>query len=343
MINIKEIISKTERAKLIAREQPTWMDPMLATLSHDEFSDEKWIYERKFDGERCVIYKNGDDLRLMSRNKKKLNFRYPEIVKALSDQDSDRFILDGEIVAFEGDITSFSKLQDRMHVSSEQEAKSSDVEVYYYAFDLLYAGNYDLTKVPLRERKKILKKLLEFKDPIRYTTHRKEDGLEYLKEACRKNWEGLIAKKADGEYVHSRSKKWLKFKCSNRQEFIIIGYTEPEGERIGFGALLIGYYEKDQLKYAGRVGTGYSDDFLEKMSEKLKDIEIDHSPLDDEEISDKDIHWVKPKFVGEVSFTEWTGDGKLRHPSFKGLREDKDPEDVVNENVRAKGMNEDEN
>lgn len=309
---------------------------MLATLTHDEFSDKEWIYERKLDGERCLIFKNGSNLRLMSRNKKNINFRYPELVEVFSNMDVNNFIVDGEIVAFDGNVTSFSKLQEIMHASSEKEARESDIKVYYYVFDIMYADRYDLTKLSIRERKKILKNILSYQDPIRYLPYRNEKGLEYLEEACNKGWEGLIAKKANSQYTSSRSKKWLKFKCSKRQEFIIIGYTEPQGERIGFGSLLLGYYQNEKLKYAGKVGTGFKDDFLESLSKKLKDIEINNPPLDCERITSEDIHWVKPKLVGEVNFTEWTSEKKLRHPSFMGLREDKKPKDVVNEDLRAK-------
>ncbi|WP_422486557.1 non-homologous end-joining DNA ligase [Gudongella sp. DL1XJH-153] len=335
MIDIREVISENEESKLTQNEMPDWIEPMLATLTHNPFSEKGWLYERKFDGERCLAFKSGDDLQLMSRNKKDLKFRYPEIADALSSMNVDSFIVDGEIVAFDGTVTSFSRLQKRMHVSSMEEAMESDVEVYYYVFDIMYADKYDLTDLPLRERKKVLKRILDFQEPIRYTIHQNENGLEYLQEACNKQWEGLIAKKSYSQYLGARSKKWLKFKCSKSQEFIIMGYTDPKGERIGFGALIMGYYENDRLKYAGRVGTGYNDDFLKELSEKLKRIETDHSFLDDD-IPGNGIHWVEPKFVGEVSFNEWTDDGRLRHPSFKGLRDDKDPKDVVNENLRAK-------
>jgi uncharacterized membrane protein HdeD (DUF308 family) len=144
-----------------------------------------------------------------------------------------------------------------------------------------------------------------FSDPIRYLTHRRENGLEYHKEACEKGWEGVIAKKSDSNYIHSRSTDWLKFKCVNQQEFVIGGFTDPEGERIGFGALLIGYYKNDELRYAGRVGTGYDYDFLESFSKKLEEIERDDPPFSDFSKDKESIHWVEPKYVGEVSFTEW--------------------------------------
>ncbi|MFP4461976.1 MAG: non-homologous end-joining DNA ligase [Thermotogota bacterium] len=318
------------------KKQPDWISPMLATLTHDHFSHENWIYERKLDGERCLAFKSDKNLKLLSRNKKKLNSRYPEIIYSLMKMQADNYIIDGEIVAFDGNITSFSKLQERMHLTSKKEVKQSDVEVFYYIFDICYADGYDFSSLPLTERKNILKNLLSFNEPVRILDYQEKTGEKYLSEACKKGWEGLIAKKKDSEYIHSRSKKWLKFKCSKRQELIIVGYTEPQGERKGFGALLMGYYSQGKLVYAGKVGTGYTDDFLEQFSQRLRKIETKRSPLDNQEINEDDVHWVHPEMVGEVAFTEWTDSGKLRHPSFLGIREDKEPEQVVNEEERSK-------
>ncbi|NIP42287.1 MAG: ATP-dependent DNA ligase [candidate division Zixibacteria bacterium] len=303
---------------------------MLATLTHDYFSDENWIYERKLDGERCLCFKNGKKVELKSRNKRVLNDTYPELVKELEKQDTGNFIADGEIVAFEGDVTSFSKLQNRMHSS---ESSGRDVAVYYYLFDLLHVGGYDMTKLELRYRKAILKKALEFSNKLRFTAHRNEEGKKYHQEACKKGWEGVIAKAADSTYAHSRSKNWLKFKCVNQQEFVIGGFTDPQGQRSGFGALLIGYYKDGDFHYAGKVGTGYDDEMLEKLGKKLKDIERKSNPFE-EDVKEKGAHWVKPKLVGEVGFTEWTSDGKLRHPRFLGLRRDKKAKNVEREKAK---------
>ncbi len=333
MSEMKSIIADDEVDQLVRKEQPDWMEPMLATLSHEPFDDESWLYERKLDGERCLVFKHNGELKLMSRNKKSLNAKYPEIVDAFASMEVGHLIVDGEIVAFEDHVTSFSRLQKRMHMADEEKAKKSEVKVYYYAFDLMYAGAYDLTHLKLKERKKALKNLLTYRDPVRYTPHRNTHGLRFLEEACGKGWEGLIAKRTDSQYLHSRSKKWLKFKCEKSQEFVIVGYTDPEGERIGFGALLLAYYEKDRLRYAGRVGTGFTDDFLGWMIQELETRTIDLAPFDGASPGGA-IHWVQPEMVCEVRFTEWTEDGKLRHPSFKGLREDKDPSEVTREDAR---------
>jgi len=324
-----DILSEDEKEKLARTSLPSWMDPMLAKLTHSPFSDSGWIYERKLDGERCLAFKEDGEVRLLSRNRKVINVSYPELVSALENQERDGLILDGEIVAFDGDVTSFSKLQQRMHVSSSEEVPR-DIPVYYYLFDILYAENHDLTEIDLRGRKRLLKQAIEYEDPLRYTVHRNREGRSFLEEACERGWEGLIAKKADSPYVHSRSSSWLKFKCVNQQEFVIGGYTDPEGERIGFGALLIGYYEHDSLRYAGKVGTGYDESTLRDLSERLKKMERDDPPFD---LGDppKSAHWVEPELVCEVGFTEWTKDDRLRHPRFLGLRRDKSPKKVVKE------------
>ncbi|MGW8250181.1 MAG: ATP-dependent DNA ligase, partial [Anaerolineales bacterium] len=200
---------------------PSWMDPMLATLTDKRFSDENWIFERKLDGERCIAYKDGDSVKLKSRNQELINAQYPELVDALKQQQEKRFIVDGEIVAFDGNVTSFSRLQNRMHIEDPEEIRQSGVDVYFYLFDILYFDQYDVTEIDQRDRKTLLRQVLDYDDPLRYMNHRNSDGEDYYHEACRKGWEGIIAKDATSPYVHSRSKKWLKFKCINQQEFVI--------------------------------------------------------------------------------------------------------------------------
>jgi DNA ligase D-like protein (predicted ligase) len=322
------------RKKLKETDMPDWYDPMLATLIDDPFSDPGWIYERKLDGERCIIYREGEGVRLMSRNQKRINDTYPELEAAFLSISADRFIIDGEIVAFEGDVTSFERLQRRMQIEDRAEARrrAEEVAVCFYAFDLLYLSGFDVTDVPLRHRKALLKRALSYDDPIRYTQHRNQQGEAYLQEACERGWEGLIAKDAGSAYVHSRSRKWLKFKCITRQEFVIGGYTDPHGERIGFGALMVGYYEGDDLIYAGKVGTGYDDETLKRLKERFEAISCNEMPFSGrKDISDDEAHWVQPELVAEVGFTEWTQHGKLRHPRYLGLRRDKEPQDVIRE------------
>lgn len=337
-MNWIDALSKAERSALRAQRQPDWTAPMLATLTREHFSDSSWIYERKLDGQRLLAFRSGDEVRLMSRNKKPNGPRYPEIRDALKTFSSDDFVIDGEVVAIDDSVSSFSKLQPRMQIDDEEAARASGVSVYYYVFDLLHLDGYDVTQLPLRTRKSILRKVFDFADPVRYTTHRNEQGEAYLKEACEKGWEGLIAKHSSASYKHGRSRDWLKFKCSNNQEFVIGGYTDPQGSRIGFGALLIGYYRAGELYYAGKVGTGYDDATLVQLHARLSSIERKTPPFADGDLPSKGVHWVAPKLVAQVGFTEWTRDGKLRHPRYLGLRDDKPPEAVQREEPQSSAV-----
>lgn len=317
-------------AKLHARTMPEWIDPMLAKLTTDYFSDPDWIFERKLDGERCIAYVRPDGVRLRSRSRQELNVQYPELVTALMDAASTEMILDGEVVAFDGETTSFARLQQRMHLSTAADVAASDVPVVYYLFDLLYLDGYDTGDLTQRQRKALLKELIRYHDPLRYLSHRDEKGIAIYHEACRDGWEGIIAKDGRAPYVHGRSNRWLKFKCVNQQEFVVGGYTSPQGRRIAFGALLIGYYEDGALHYAGKVGTGYDEDTLRELGQRLESLRQDRSPFAGDD-APRDAHWVAPKLVAEVGFSEWTSYGKLRHPRYLGLRPDKAPEDVVRE------------
>lgn len=329
---ILKALFKKESVKIKKRGFPKWISPMLATLVHEVFDRKGWIFERKLDGERCLVYKKAKRVSLKSRNKKELGKTYPEIKSALRRAKAKNFVIDGEIVAFEGKLTSFSKLQPRMQVKSSEKAKATGIKVYFYIFDVLYWEGRELTGLGLLTRKKILKKMFSFQGPLRWMTHRKNNGKKFYGEACKKGWEGLIAKDGEGEYEKKRSRKWLKFKCENRQEFVIVGYTQPKGERKGFGALLLGYYDKKALKFAGKVGTGFDEVFLKRFAKQLKNKKIKTPPIDkSQNWPKKNIQWVRPHYVVEVSFTEWTSDGKLRHPRFLGLRRDKKPKEVKRE------------
>lgn len=322
-----------DREHLTKQEIPDRVDPMLATLTDDHFSDPDWIYERKLDGERVILRRSGGRSRLYTRNGNDVTDTYPEIARAADEIASRDLIADGEVVAFDGNVTSFARLQGRM-TASEGRASERSIAVHLYVFDLIHLGGYSLEEVPLRSRKAVLQHTFDWNDRIRYTPHRNEHGEAYLEEACSKGWEGIIAKEASSTYVHSRSRRWLKFKCVARQEFVIGGYTEPQGEREGFGALLIGYFDDGDLRYAGKVGTGFDDDLLESLGEKLESLRVDESPFADE-VDESGAHWVEPELVGEVGFTEWTEAGRLRHPRFLGLRRDKRAADVRRETPKS--------
>ncbi|MFW6061763.1 MAG: non-homologous end-joining DNA ligase [Planctomycetota bacterium] len=323
-----DVLSESARGQLRQAEMPSWTEPMRAKLTHEPFSRDGWIYERKLDGVRCLVFKSGDNVRLMSRNQKELNPAYPELVEAMQARRGGPMIVDGEIVAFRGNLTSFEELQKRMQIRDPRRAQATGVAVFLYLFDILHLAGYDVSKVPLRERKKLLKAALRFEDPIRYTTHRNATGEELLDQACERGWEGLIAKRGDSPYQHKRSTDWLKLKCLKTQEMVIGGYTDPQGSRTGFGSLLLGYYSDRKFRYAGKAGTGFDEQTLRRLHDKLQQIETDRRPFADRDISRRGVHWVKPELVGEFTYTEVTRDGRLRHPRFRGLRHDKAPEDV---------------
>ena len=319
-------------------DQPGWLDPELATLTQDRFSDPGWIFERKLDGERCLAFRSGSQVRLMTRNQKEDTSTYPEITEALAAQQASDFIIDGEIVAFDDGQTRFARLQQRLGVRHPGPDLRAEVPVCYYIFDVLWASDRDVRPLPLRERKQILRGLLTFGGPLRFTEHKNTDGEAYFRQACASGWEGVIAKRADAPYRAGRTRDWLKFKCESGQEFVIGGFTDPRGTRTGFGALLLGYYDTGrQLVYAGKVGTGFSRQTLTSLHATLAGLEQDRPPFGHGRLPRSGVHWVQPRLVAQVGFSEWTTGGELRHPRFQGLRDDKDPTDVVRELPQQSG------
>jgi bifunctional non-homologous end joining protein LigD len=309
---------------------------MLAILTNERFSDPDWIFERKLDGVRCLAFRKGSRIELLSRNRANKNTTYPELLEPLRHQRVGDFVVDGEVVAFQGRGTSFSRLQQRMGATTLERARHSGVPVFYYVFDLLYLNGYDTTGLALRDRKSLLERAFTFRDPLRFSRHWDTHGERYYARACRAGWEGLIAKRADSPYQHKRSSDWLKFKCANQQEFVIGGFTSPRGSRVGFGALLVGYYDDSQLRYAGKVGTGYDTATLRRLGARLSRLKQSRASFADHaRIQERDATWVKPLLVAEVAFTEWTRDGKLRHPRFLGLRSDKPARGVTREHPTA--------
>jgi bifunctional non-homologous end joining protein LigD len=314
-------LPEDERARLELAPLPDRVDPMKAVLTDDRFSDPDWIFERKLDGIRCVAIKADRRVRLLSRNHLSLNARFPEIVEALESDPATDFVLDGEVVAFAGAQTSFERLQQR---------GERPVAVYFYVFDLLHLAGRDTTALSLRARKALLRRALAFHGHVRLTPHRNRDGEALFRDACRKRWEGLIAKRADSPYVHGRSRDWLKLKCSAEQELVIGGYTPPKGSRTDLGALLLGYYEGERMRYAGKVGTGFTRTTLRDLAARLEPLRRGSSPFADE-VRERGAIWVEPALVAQVGFSEWTRDGRLRHPRFLGLRDDKAAPEVVRE------------
>ncbi len=314
--------------------------PALATLTYDRFSDDGWLFERKLDGMRVLAESSGGQVRLRSRSGADAGASFPEIVEALGTQQTPDFVVDGEVVAFDGDQTSFGALQPRMHVSNPDKARRTGVAVFYYVFDLLHLDGHSTRSLALRDRKALLEDLFDWRDPVRYTNHRDADGEAYFTEACELGWEGLIAKRADAPYRSGRTADWLKFKCEQGQEFVIGGWTDPQGAREGFGALLLGYFDDTgSLVYAGKVGTGFDRAMLSSLGKRLGAMAVSKAPFGEGSLPTGaawriGVHWVAPELVAQVNFAEWTRDGQLRHPRFLGVRTDKRATEVVREAPR---------
>ncbi len=304
--------------------------PMKAVLSDHAFDDPDWVFERKLDGERCGAIRRGGSVTLLSRNGRPLAGAYPEIADALAVAGPD-LLADGEIIAFKGGATSFEQLQQRIGITDPERARHSRVKVYYYIFDLLELGGEDLRPLPLLERKARLRKAIDFDGGhLRYVSYRRREGVAAFRYACAHGWEGVIAKRAAAPYVTKRSRDWLKFKCAHGQELVIGGWTEPQGSRQRFGAILVGFYEGGKLRYAGKVGTGFDQRTLNALGDKLERLERPTSPF---ELGGppRDAHWAEPELVAEIGFAEWTRDEKLRQPRYQGLRDDKSAREVVRE------------
>jgi DNA ligase D-like protein (predicted ligase) len=309
---------------------------MLATLTdRREFGDD-WLLERKFDGERCVARKDRGDVRLESRTGRDLTGTYPEVRAALAPLQARSLLLDGEVVAYEAEQTSFSRLQQRLGVREPSPDLVAAFPVVYCVFDLLEVDGADLTDRPLLERRAWLEKTIRPRQGLQLSEAWRGDSERRFARACRSGWEGLIAKRADAPYEPGRSKDWLKLKCSWEQEFVIGGYTDPAGSRTDFGALLVGYYEEGGLRYAGKVGTGFTAGTLRDLGARLRELEAPESPFGDVRPIPRGTHWTRPELVAQIGFAEWTSEDRLRQPRFLGLRDDKRPDEVVRERPAAR-------
>lgn len=322
-MTIRQLVPKEHRRLVRKSPQPDWIDPMLATLTESYFSDPDWIFEPKLDGVRCLAFKKGKKVSLLSRNRLSLNERYPEVADAVAHLSVADAIFDGEVAVVSDGVSRFQSLQRHL--------LDGGGKLAYFVFDAPHLGGYRITELPMLARKELLGRVVAPSETIELVSHRVGSGEAFLEEACEKGWEGLIAKRADAPYVMGRSKAWLKFKCSKEQEFVVGGYTDPQGARVGFGALLVGYHDGGGLRYAGKVGTGYDTPLLLALTEQLEPLEREVSPFAGKPPVRKGVHWIEPKIVVQVGFSEWTRDGRLRHPRFLGVREDKDPKEVVRE------------
>jgi bifunctional non-homologous end joining protein LigD len=304
---------------------------MLATLTDRRDFGADWLLERKFDGERCVARKEGSDVRLESRTARDLTPTYPEVRTAVAAQPVRELVLDGELVAFDGEQTSFGRLQQRLGIASPSPELMAAYPVVFCIFDLLELDGDDLRDRPLLERRAWLTRSIRPRTPLWISEAWNDDSQRRFGDACRLGWEGLIAKLAQAPYTAGRSRDWLKLKCVREQEFVIGGYTDPAGSRTDFGALLVGYYEHGRLTYAGKIGTGFSAVTLHDLGARLRDLETTESPFLDARPVPRGTHWTRPELVAQVAFAEWTTDGRLRQPRFLGLRDDKRPADVLRE------------
>ncbi|MFG1808030.1 non-homologous end-joining DNA ligase [Streptomyces sp. NPDC049040] len=327
--DLLERLSERQRA-LLRPAGPDPGEPMLAQLSDRRDFGDDWIFERKLDGIRLLASLEDDRVELWSRTGLRQNATYPEVIDALAAQPCRDFVVDGEVVALHRGRTDFALLQQRSGLTAPVAVRASKVTVTYYVFDVLRLGGLDTTGLPQRVRKALLRDALDFHAPLRFTPHRNHGGRQLLDQACGWGWEGLIAKRAEAPYTHRRSANWLKLKCGAGQELVVGGFTEPAGSRVGFGALLVGYNLDGRLRYAGKVGTGYDTATLRTLRGRLDALEVDRSPFQDP-VRERSAHWVRPELVAEVGFTEWTRDGRLRHPRYLGLREDKAAADVTRE------------
>jgi ATP-dependent DNA ligase len=281
---------------------PEWVEPMAATLTQERFTGPEWIFERKFDGIRLLAFKQGTQVRLFSRNRLPQNI--PSVVQAVASLPVHDVILDGEITWGSG-------------------------SGGYHIFDIMWLDGCPVTSLPLDERRTLLSEL-----PLRAPLRRVEllEDSKPWERACNEGWEGVIAKRRDSPYEHKRSKHWLKMKCEAAQEFVVGGFTDPQGARVGLGALLVGYFEGDDFVFAGKVGTGFDTRLLLELRATLDALELAKPPFT-KAIGLPRIraHWVRPEVVVQVAFIEWTVNGKLRHSRLLGVRTDKDAREVVRE------------
>jgi bifunctional non-homologous end joining protein LigD len=319
------------RREVAARSQPF----MLATLDERAPSDKGWLFEIKFDGVRVLAARRAEQVELYGRSGQLITGRYPDLVRALVALPVEHFVIDGEIVALdESGRPSFQRLQPRMALTDprEIEAAAARVPVEGVFFDCLALDGHDLRRLPLTRRKDCLRLLVPPLGPVHYVDHVLEHGPSFLEAANEQRLEGIVAKKAASLYTGGRSRDWIKIKCQRRQEFVIGGYTDPQGSRGHFGALHIGVYDGARLVYVSKVGTGFDQAGLKILWEKLQPLARATPPFDTGAIpKGKSHHWVEPKLVCEVRFSDWTNDGGIRHPTFIGLQSDKRPEDCRRE------------
>jgi bifunctional non-homologous end joining protein LigD len=296
---------------------PFRVRPMLATLVDEPFHEPGWVYEEKYDGIRILAYKEGSRVTLLSRNDKDRTESFPAVARAVGSLRPTTLLLDGEVIAL-----------DRHKISHFQLLQRGIGRARYAVFDCLYVSGRDLRDEPLSSRREDLERSVHESDELILSRRLSPNGLEAFRVAKQRGYEGLVAKRLASPYVEGRSREWLKVKVNQEDEFIILGYTEPSGSREYFGALLLSAYENGRLQYVGKVGTGFTQEVLASLYRKFQPLKR-KQPLVDDLPRIRHATFLSPKLVAQISYTEWTKDGKLRHPVFLGLRDDKDPKDLV--------------
>ena len=312
----------------VRAELPAKLAPVLATLvDKPPLRPDDWLFEIKFDGYRILTRVDANGVRLITRNGNDWTSRMPHLARAIEGMKLRPGWLDGEIVVL-GDhgLTDFNALQNAFDSARTQ-------RIVYFLFDIPFYDGFDVRGAPVTARRALLQSLLAKPPaPIRFSETFDAPPQDILASACELGMEGVIGKRKASGYSSRRSPDWIKLKCSLRQEFVIGGYTDPQGARTGFGGLLVGYYDQaGDLIYAGKVGTGFNEQMLRDLFKRMQALAIDRRPFKDATEHDQRSHWVEPKLVAEVVFTEWTPDGHIRHPSFKGLRTDKPAKAIVRE------------
>ncbi len=295
---------------------PFRVAPMLATLVRRPFHKPGWIYEEKYDGYRILAYKEGGRVTLLSRNGNDRTGTYASVARAVQKLRARTLLLDGEVVAF-----------DKQGISRFQLLQEGSAPTAYAVFDCLYRDGRDLRHDPLETRRPVAESAIGKADILMISHRLADNGLEAFKFAKKKGYEGIMAKDLSSPYIEGRSLKWLKVKVHQEEEMVIGGFTKPEGSRTHFGALLLGAYENGNLRYVGKVGTGFNENTLAALYQKFKPLIQSKPPFVDPP-REKDVTYLKPKLVAQISFQEWTADRKLRQPVFLGLRDDKRPEEV---------------
>ncbi|WP_216642723.1 non-homologous end-joining DNA ligase [Hydrocarboniclastica marina] len=336
-----------EERKALTHGRPVFRPPMTGKSAKRIFSDDDWLFERKLEGVRCLAVRENGISHLYDRDGELLDANFPDILEALDKLPPDA-VVDGEIVAFDGKKMRLAYLEPYLdpgnsqpgytlesanddHADAEPAAARREKRpppCWFYLFDLLQVGPYDLRKLPLETRKLLLRNLIRFSKPLRFTDHRRADGEHLFEIACRKDWEGIVAKRAASPYRSARVDDWLKIKCKQRQELVIGGYTVPPGSKGAFGELLIGYFEGQQFRYAGKVGTGFDHQSLGSLKQALDQHRQRQCPFTDP-IDEQNCHWLSPELVCEVGFTAWTRGMKLRQPRYMGLRRGRDARAIV--------------